>query len=95
MAAGTAVGLWFSALTAQPASAAIATFATLLSLWLIDWASQLEKAPGLLAQLSMLTHFQRLSRGLLDSFDVAYFGIMTLGALALTVWALAGERRAL
>ena len=95
MAAGTAVGLWFSALTAQPATAAIATFATLLSLWLIDWASQLEKAPGLLAQLSMLTHFQRLSRGLLDSFDVAYFGIITLGALALTVWALAGERRAL
>jgi ABC-2 type transport system permease protein len=94
MAAGTALGLWFSAMTAQPAIAAIATFATLLSLWLIDWASQLEKDPGLLAQFSMLTHFQRLTRGLVDSFDVAYFALITLGALALTVWALAGERRA-
>lgn len=94
MAAGSALGLWFSALTAQPPVAAIATFATLLGLWLIDWASQLERAPGLLAQLSMLAHFQRLSRGLIDSFDIAYFLLLTLGALALAVWALAGERRA-
>jgi ABC-2 type transport system permease protein len=94
MAAGSAIGLWFSAMTAQPAVAAIATFATLLSLWLIDWASQLENSPGLLAQLSMLAHFQRLSRGLIDSFDVAYFLLITVVALGLAVWALAGERRA-
>ncbi len=94
MTTGTALGLWYSALTTQPAIAAIATFATLLSLWLIDWASQLEKDPGLLTQLSMLTHFQNLTRGLVDTFDVAYFVLLTCAALALTVWALAGERRA-
>jgi ABC-2 type transport system permease protein len=94
MAAGTALGLWFSALTAQPAIAAIATFATMLSLWLIDWASTLEKDPGLFTQWSMLTHFQNLTRGLVDTFDIAYFVLLTCGALALTVWALAGERRA-
>jgi len=94
MAAGSALGLWYSALTAQPAIAAVATFATLLSLWLLDWASQLDRASGLLAQLSMLAHFQRLSRGLLDTFDVAYFLIITIGGLAMAVWALHGERHA-
>jgi hypothetical protein len=43
----------------------------------------------------MMTHFQRLASGLVDSFDVAYFMILTAGALALAVWALTGERRAL
>ncbi len=94
MAAGTAIGLLFSALASQPAVAAVGTFVCLLGLWLIDWASQFAAEPGVLAQLSMLAHFQRLTRGLLDTFSVAYFGLITLGALALTVWALHGERRA-
>ncbi|MSR15501.1 MAG: ABC transporter permease [Gammaproteobacteria bacterium] len=95
MMAGTAIGLCFSALSAQPATAAIGTFVSLLVLWLIDWASQFEAKAGLLSQLSMFTHFQRLTRGLLDSFSVAYFLLITLGALALAVWALHGDRRAL
>jgi ABC-2 type transport system permease protein len=94
MAGGTAIGIFYSAMSAQPAIAAIATFATLLGLWLIDWASQLESEPGILSQLSLLTHFQQLARGLFDSADLAYFAILTLGALALAVWALVGDRRA-
>lgn len=94
MAAGSALGVWYSALTAQPPVAAIATFGTLLGLWMIDWASQLDRATGLLAQLSLLAHFQRLTRGLVDTFDIAYFVVITAGALALAVWALDGERRA-
>jgi ABC-2 type transport system permease protein len=94
MMAGTAIGLCFSAIAAQPAIAAIGSFMFLVALWLIDWTSQLDTAAGVLAQLSMLTHFQRLTRGLLDSFSVAYFVLLTFGALALTVWALHGDRRA-
>lgn len=92
MAAGSALGLWYSAMASQPPVAAVATFATLLGLWLLDWASHTAEAPGVLAELSMLAHFQRLSRGLVDTFDIAYFVLMTVGALALAVCALAGER---
>lgn len=90
-----AVGICGSALAAQPAVAALLSFSTLLALWLIDWQGDSARRPGLLAEMSMMTHFQRLASGLVDSFDVAYFAILTAGALALAVWALAGERRAL
>ena len=94
MLSGTALGLFCSALTAQPAVAAIATLTCLLSLWLIDWTSQLDQAPGMLAQISMLTHFQSLGTGLVEAADLAYFGGLTIGALALTIWRLEGDRRA-
>ncbi len=94
MAAGTALGIWFSALTTQPALAAITTFATLAGLWLIDWASGAQTTPGLFAELSMMRHFQRLAGGLLDTVDVVYFGLITAGALALAVRALADTRSA-
>jgi len=94
MSAGTALGLFYSAVAAHPAVAAIGTFVTLLGLWLIDWASQFEVESGVLANLSMLAHFQRLSHGLIDSLSVTYFGLITLAALMLAVWSLDGERRA-
>lgn len=95
MAACTALGLFFSAATSQPTVAALATFALLLSLWLIDWASRLNAEPGLLAQLSMLNHFQHLAGGLIDSTAVAYFLIVIASALALTIWRLYGDRQPL
>ena len=94
MAAGTAIGLFFSALTAQPAVAAMGSFATLLALWLVDWASQLETRANLLSELSLLAHFQRLTRGLVTTADVGYFAALMATALALTLWRLAGDRRA-
>jgi ABC-2 type transport system permease protein len=94
-ATAAAFGICSSALSAQPAVAALLSFAILLALWLIDWNSDGAPEPGLLAGISMMTHFQRLASGLVDSFDVAYFMILTAGALALAVWALTGERRAL
>ncbi|MGH8599015.1 MAG: ABC transporter permease [Gammaproteobacteria bacterium] len=94
MAAGTALGLLFSAACAQPTTAAIGAFTSLVGLWLLDWASQFESAPGILAQLSMLGHFQRLSRGLVDSFSIAYFLLLATVALALTGLTLDAERRA-
>ena len=43
----------------------------------------------------MMNHFQNLARGYVDSADIAYFLIVTVAALALTVWRLDGDRRAL
>jgi ABC-2 type transport system permease protein len=95
MTAGTAIGLFCSASTSQPALAAIASFAVLLTLWLIDWASQLDQAPGLLARVSLLGRFQHLSSGVVDTSDLTYFAALTIAALALTWWRLQGERDAL
>lgn len=94
MSAGTALGLFYSAIAAHPAVAAIGTFVTLLGLWLIDWASQFEVEAGVLANFSMLAHFQQLTHGLIDSVSVAYFVLITVAALTLAVWSLDGERRA-
>ena len=92
---GAALGMLFSSLTSHPALAAITTLVSLLMLWLIDWTNQLDRAPGALAQISLFVHFQNLAGGLVTSADVAYFCGTTLAALALTVWRLDGERRAL
>ena len=95
MAAFCSAGLFISALTAQPAVAACGTLGLLTSLWLIDWASRVGQEPGALAYLSMLDHFHRLTRGLCDSTDIAYFLVFIGANLALASWKLDGDRRPL
>lgn len=95
MTAYAAIGLMFSALFAQPAVAAIATFGLLVALWLIDWATRLGQDGGLFAYLSSLNHFQSMARGLLDSADLTYFFIITATSLYLATWRLDGDRRPL
>jgi len=90
-----AIGVMFSALFAQPALAAIASFGLLAALWSVDWASRLGRDAGILADVSSLNHFQRLAGGLLDSTAVAYFVAITLTALAIATWSLDGDRRPL
>lgn len=94
-AAATAIGLFFSALTSQPALAALGAFACLLFLWLCDWSGADAPEPTFFTHLSMMNHFQNLARGYLDSADLAYFLIVTAAGFALTVWRLDGDRRAL
>lgn len=67
----TALGLYFSTLTAQPIVAATSTIATLFGLWLIDLAGS--SANALLKALSPTIHFQNFNTGLLVSKDFAYF----------------------
>lgn len=95
MAAYAAVGLMFSAMFAQPTVAAIMTFGALVGLWLIDWAARLGQDGGLFGYLSSLNHFQRMTRGLLDTTDVAYFAIVTATSLYVTAWRLDGDRKPL
>ncbi len=95
MAAYAAIGLMFSAMFAQPAVAAIITFGVLTGLWLIDWATRLGQEASLFSYLSSLNHFQRISRGLIDTSDLAYFAIIISTALYLTTWRLDGDRKPL
>jgi ABC-2 type transport system permease protein len=95
MMATAAIGLFFSALTSQPTLAALGGFGCLMFLWMCDWSGGRDGEPTLFTQLSMMNHFQAFVRGWVDSGDIAYFLLITVCALALTVWRLDGDRRAL
>lgn len=84
LAAFTAIGLFMSALTSQPAVAAIATFGALLMLWIIDWSGD-GSGSGPLAWLSMVRHYEPLLRGAFSSADLAYYLIVIGTFLALGV----------
>jgi len=85
----SALGLYFSSLTAQPALAAIGGIGASLGLWLLDIFVQ-DIAP--LHGLSLLQHFTRCNRGLLDTADFAYFLLFTAGFLVLAVLRLDQDR---
>jgi len=94
LAAFTAIGLFLSSLTAEPAVAAISTFGALLLLWVIDWAGKTggEGASSLFAYLSVLRHYESLLKGVFASQDVAYYLIVIVTFLILTVWRLDMDR---
>lgn len=90
LAAGLAAfGLYFSCLTAHPSVAAISGIGASLGLWLLDIVS---KDLGALHALSPLWHFERISRGFLNSADVAYFLLFTATFLMLAVRRLDRDR---
>ena len=78
-----AVGLYVSALTAQPIIAAIGALAVLAGLWLADIGAAAEDSPWHL--ISPLNHFQNFNAGLLDSADAAFFVLFSLFFLLLTM----------
>ncbi len=88
-----AVGVAASAFTRQPVLAAALALALTLALWAgaaQGRAPQL--ATPLLRWLSLPTHLQPLLRGLVDSADLAYFGILIALALGFAIQRLARER---
>ncbi len=87
----TAIGLFLSALTKQPTIAAISTFSVLFLLWIIDWAGNVEQA-GLLNWLSLISHFQPILQGDIHSKDIAYYFIVILFFLGLTIHRLNAQR---
>ncbi len=90
----TAIGLYLSSLTKQPTIAAISTFATLFLLWIIDWAGDQSSVNSseLFNWLSLLSHFQPLIRGQVNTSDLAYYIIITSLFLLFTVRRLDSER---
>jgi ABC-2 type transport system permease protein len=93
MAAFVATGLFMSSLTEQPTIAAISTFGLLLLLWIIDWAGNSEnQTSGLFAYLSMLRHYETLLKGLFVSSDVAYYLLVIILFLVLSIRRLDADR---
>lgn len=78
----SALGLYFSSLTAHPAVAAISGIGASLGFWLLDIVSRDADA---LHALSLLLHFERFNRGLLDTADITYFLLFTTTFLVLSV----------
>ncbi len=74
VAAFAAVGLYISALTAQPTIAAVGTFGALLLLWIIDAAATTgSDGTSVLTYLSILKHYQSFLRGVFNSTDALYY----------------------
>lgn len=94
LAAFAAIGLFVSALTDQPAVAAISTFGVLFLLWIINLAGGAanEKTAALFAYLSLLKHYDALLAGIFNSVDVIYYLLVGATFVVLTIWRLDGER---
>jgi ABC-2 type transport system permease protein len=91
LASFSAIGLFLSSLTAQPAIAAISTFTSLFLLWIIDWASDAEVS-GIFTWLSLLRHFEPMLQGQINTSDIAYYLIIIVSFLLLTIRHLDAER---
>ncbi len=91
IASASAVGLYFSSLTSQPVAAAVMTFITLIALIFMDRIFAGDPT-NTISQLSLMRHFQAFSTGLIDSADVAYFLLVIMMFLVLTIRRLDAER---
>ncbi|MFA6202276.1 MAG: ABC transporter permease subunit [Gallionella sp.] len=85
-----ALGLYLSALTAQPIIAAAGALIILTGLWLADIGSS--AADSIWHQFSPMFHFQNFNAGLLDSADAAFFVLFTSVFLLLTMKRLHNNR---
>ena len=85
-----ALGLYISCLTAQPAIAAAGTLGALLGLWVVDVAA--DDADSIIRNFSLLKHYESFNRGMIDTFDLAYFTLFILTFLVLAIRRLDGER---
>jgi ABC-2 type transport system permease protein len=83
-----ALGLFISALVPRPALAAAATLGALLAFWLVNLGARDPDSP--LHMLSVLQHYDSFAKGLIDTFDAAYYLVFV--ALFLTLAALKLER---
>lgn len=94
LASFTAIGIYLSSLTDNQTIAAVTTFGALLLLWIIEWGAGSGSGTGgeLLGYISLLRHHQALMAGIFDSSDIAYFLILIVGFLGLTIRQLDRER---
>ena len=93
LGAFSAIGLYLSSLTENQTIAAVGSFGILLMLWIIDWLSEsVGSGQSLLAYLSLLQHHESLLEGVFDSSDIAYYLLLIIGFLGLTVRQLDRER---
>lgn len=70
-----AIGTFISTLTRNQIIAGVAGFCISLMLWVLEWTTSFESSTSskVLAYLSVVTHFETFSKGVLDSRDVIFF----------------------
>lgn len=81
-----AIGTFISTTTRNQIIAGGATFAVCLLLWVLDWVSSYEQAgwAKVVSYMSVLTHFEPFSKGIIDSKDVIFYLSMIFFGLFLT-----------
>ena len=69
------IGMFISNTTKNQIVAGTATFAISLMLWVFDWVSSFEQAAWakVLSYLSIVTHFESFSKGVIDTKDVVFY----------------------
>ena len=93
LATFTAIGLYLSSLTENQTIAAISTFGVLFMLWIIDWlGGSVSNGQSVLSYLSLLQHHQSMLEGVFNSSDIAYYLLLSVGFLVLTIRQLDRER---
>ena len=82
-----ALGLFISTLTENQIIAAIGGFALSLFLWIIGWGATFTGGTlkPVLEYLSILIHFEDFAQGVVDSTNVAYYLIITVFGLYLSL----------
>ncbi len=83
----TAMGIFFSSLTSSQIVAGAATFGVSLFFLIIGWASPFVGSTfsKILAQFSILEHYDSFAKGLIDMQDVTYYLFVTVFFLFLTL----------
>ena len=81
-----AIGIFISTLTRNQIIAGGATFAVCLMLWVLDWVSAYDQSAWgkIIAYLSVVTHFEPFSKGVIDTKDVIFYLSMIFFGLFLT-----------
>jgi ABC-2 type transport system permease protein len=81
-----AIGIFISTTTKNQIIAGGATFAVCLMLWVLDWVSAYDQSAWakVIAYLSVVTHFEPFSKGVIDSKDIIFYLSMIFFGLFLT-----------
>jgi ABC-2 type transport system permease protein len=89
-----AMGTFFSSLTDNQIIAGVATFGASLFFLLIGWGAPFvgPKFAAVLAQVSILYHFESFSKGVIETSDATYYFFLTFFFLLLTVRSLESTR---
>jgi ABC-2 type transport system permease protein len=77
-----AIGTFISTTTRNQIIAGVGTFAICLLLWVLDWVTAFETSASskVISYLSVVTHFEPFSKGVLDTKDIIfYFSAIFLG----------------
>ena len=87
------LGLYMSTLSKQPVIAAAGTFGLLILFWIINITSNtVPEGNNFFDYISMTHHSIQMLRGIVNSADIAYFILFTLGFIALSIRQLDSQR---